>query len=215
MDSAEHSKVSEAIDTRLARLWAVYARIKGESFELSTLSLVHYVMAALPNVAFINLMVTDQGGDSMTFNHAGVAREKWDAWTEDRSYLGDPEAETLVGRRDNLETIDGVEYVLVDTTFDCFNTVEEDGTRLVDEDELWEHAAALEDEALAGWDFYERVGNRHSGIGRLWVDKALDALSKTYEGFIGEALDPMPDPNDKVALAAWLARATAPEETAS
>lgn len=187
----EHEKVATAIDDRLTRVWEVYNRVRGEAFNLSILAFIHYVQSVIPDAQYIALEVTDQGGDTMTFQNVGIT---WDAWKK----LSTEDAGAFI------TVIDGVDYVPIDSSDDLFEQF--------DEDTLVEYAMSVEDYQLVAHPWFERTGNRHSGQGRLWIAPALEALNDTYEGFIGEALDPFPNPNDPRAVAAWLARETAPTE---
>lgn len=184
----EHRKVSDAIDDRLTRVWEVYRRVKGEAFNLSVLAFIHFVLSNVPEAKYLALEVSDQGGDDMRFRGAGVLAAGID--TDELAVV----------------EIDGVDYAEVDeSSHDLAGC----------EDALLAYASSIEDYQLGGQPWYERTGTRHSGQGRLWIAPALEALNDTYEGFMSEALDPFPDPNDAVAVAAWLARETAPTEETS
>jgi len=201
----EHRKVSEAIDDRLARIWAVYSRVQDEALNLSLLAFAHYVLGAAPNAEYIGVEVTDQGGDSLVFDCIGVEDKNYLAWQREHGYL-------TSGLSSEVRDRTGQHYVEIRYDHPVMDDVNDDGETILSTDALTEYAQSIEERQLVGFDWFERIGSRHSGQGRIWLGSLLLSLHDTYEGFVGEALDPFPDPNDRQAVAAWLARETAPKE---
>lgn len=180
----DHRKIADEIDARLVRVWEVYNRIRDEAFNLNLLALIHYLASLVPDVAFIELEVTDQGGDTMTFGRVGLAEDRYLAWRPENDGYDTTEID---GQSQLYVVLDESDEALED-----FSTI----------DTLGEYAMAIEEYQLTGHSWFERIGNRHSGRGRIWIAPALLALTSTYEAFIGETLDPTPDAD---AVSAWAA----------
>lgn len=202
----EYRAADVALNARLGRIYPVLSRLCQEAEMLNILQLCCYVRAHVPEAAYVALLVTDQGGDTMTLDGVGVPRDAYlrlphatsnDAFREVEWQSTDATAPLIKGEFGLIADMDE------GTTFEAVG---------LDEDTIWELCNALHENSISEWGLFYQPGTRHSGFGRLWIDAAFATLAPQHLEVLAGAIDPMPDPNDQAAIGAWIENTVTQEE---